>query len=250
MRVPRHEPIRVVVEKKGGGSGCGTAFGILLLIGLAIKYWYVALGIAVLVGVVGLMVNAQKRKQARRRPGPRDPWLNEVAVALSDLGLTERARNTGAQLGGAPLEGDIGVTEDKFSVFVNLLATDELARRAEIGLRAKPDIRTAMAEGRTAIKTVGRVVYVATGRGGVVDEFRFDEVVRAVDPIAMPPAYQAAAGAAPTPVVQPFEPSAAQIGATAPDALDHLRRLGELRAAGVLTDAEFEVKKAELLRRV
>jgi Short C-terminal domain len=33
-------------------------------------------------------------------------------------------------------------------------------------------------------------------------------------------------------------------------ALQALRELGELHAAGVLTDAEFAVKKAELLRRV
>jgi hypothetical protein len=33
-------------------------------------------------------------------------------------------------------------------------------------------------------------------------------------------------------------------------ALQALKELGELHAAGVLTDAEFEAKKAELLRRV
>ena len=34
------------------------------------------------------------------------------------------------------------------------------------------------------------------------------------------------------------------------DAYEQLRRLGELRAAGVLTDEEFEKKKAELLQRL
>jgi hypothetical protein len=33
-----------------------------------------------------------------------------------------------------------------------------------------------------------------------------------------------------------------------PDALEQLRRLGELRNAGVLTDAEFEAKKARAAR--
>jgi hypothetical protein len=33
-------------------------------------------------------------------------------------------------------------------------------------------------------------------------------------------------------------------------ALHALKELGELHAAGVVTDAEFETKKAELLRRV
>ena len=45
-------------------------------------------------------------------------------------------------------------------------------------------------------------------------------------------------------------PSVAQTGAGEPDALEQLRKLGELRASGVLTDAEFETKKAELLRRI
>jgi hypothetical protein len=35
-----------------------------------------------------------------------------------------------------------------------------------------------------------------------------------------------------------------------PDALEQLRKLGELRDAGVLTAAEFEAKKAELLGRI
>ena len=42
-------------------------------------------------------------------------------------------------------------------------------------------------------------------------------------------------------------PPAAGAAAT-PDKLDTLKKLGELRDAGVLTDAEFEAKKAEILR--
>ena len=38
--------------------------------------------------------------------------------------------------------------------------------------------------------------------------------------------------------------------APAPDTLDLLRKLGDLRDGGVLTDAEFAAKKAELLRRI
>jgi Short C-terminal domain len=34
------------------------------------------------------------------------------------------------------------------------------------------------------------------------------------------------------------------------DTIDQLKRLGELRSSGVLTDAEFETKKAELLKRI
>jgi Short C-terminal domain len=39
------------------------------------------------------------------------------------------------------------------------------------------------------------------------------------------------------------EPAAAP----APDPLEELKKLGELKAAGVLTDAEFEAQKAKIL---
>jgi hypothetical protein len=177
----------VVVEKKGGCfSGCGSTLAILLLVGLAVKYWYLALGLIALVVAGALMARTRQHDQSRPRPGPRDPWLNEVAVALADLELTEQARNTGTQLGGVPLEGDIGLEASGFSVFVNLFATNELARQAEIGLRANPKVRGAVSKGHSAVRTVGRVVYVANGRGGVVDDFRLDEVIHCGGPNQRP----------------------------------------------------------------
>ena len=59
----------------------------------------------------------------------------------------------------------------------------------------------------------------------------------------------AAANAAPV-APQPVAASAAAPAPVAPDTgamLDQLRQLGELRAAGVLTDAEFEAQKARIL---
>lgn len=44
---------------------------------------------------------------------------------------------------------------------------------------------------------------------------------------------------------QPVGPQAA-----GPDPVELIRRLGELRASGVLTDAEFNRKKAEILAKV
>jgi len=41
------------------------------------------------------------------------------------------------------------------------------------------------------------------------------------------------------------EPAAA--AAPEPDPLDQLKQLGELKASGVLTDAEFEAQKAKIL---
>ena len=182
---------------------------------------------------------ARQRELARHRPGPRDPWLNEVAVALSDLALREAARNTGAELGGAPMDGDIGLESERFVVYVNLFPDQRLARQAELGLRAKPEVRAAVLNGRTAITTEGRIVFVANGRGGVVDEFRLDEVVRVVGSIPVPAPLQAGPADLRPPTAAP-----------GPDALAQLQRLGELRNSGVLSDAEFEAKKAELLGRI
>ena len=93
------------------------------------------------------------------------------------------------------------------------------------------------------------MLYVANGRGGVVDEPRLDDVVHIVDAISPPPPLHIVPmRVPPTPEVTsgslPYDVSAT------PDALRQLRELGELRTAGVLTAAEFEAKKAELLRRI
>ena len=120
----------------------------MLLLGLTIEYWYVSLAIVAIVVVAAIAQSQHKKQRARQekaahRPGPRDPWLNEVAVALADLGLTEIARNTGAQLGGAPIDGDIGLEAERFLVYVTLFSDQRRARQAELGLRAKPEVRDA-----------------------------------------------------------------------------------------------------------
>ena len=43
------------------------------------------------------------------------------------------------------------------------------------------------------------------------------------------------------------QPAAAPAAAPAADPLEELKKLGELKAAGVLTDAEFEAQKAKIL---
>jgi hypothetical protein len=172
--------------------------------------------------------------QGRSRGGP---WLNEVAVVLADLGLREIARNTGAQLGGTPIAGDIGLEGERFVVYVTLFPGQRLARQAELGLRTNPEVRSAIAKGAAAVRTADRAVFVANGRGSVVDEFRLDEVVRLVGRVAVPPPLKPAA-AVPPPAGVSSPPD--------PDVLEQLRKLGNLRRTGVLTDAEFEAKKAEL----
>ena len=251
----QQQPIRVVVEKKP--SGCWGVLGLMLLIGLAIEYWYVSLGIVALLVVIGAAVRSNQKterkvaeEKARHRPGPRDPWLNEVAIVLADLGLKEVARNTGAQLGGVPIDGDIGLEADRLNVYVTLFSDQLRARQAELGLKAKPEVRDALSNGATAVKAVDRVVFVANGGGGVVDEFHLDEVVRVVGRLAVPPPL-AAATARPVGVGHAGPPGSAPVASSPdPDALEQLSKLGELRNAGVLTAAEFGAKKAELLGRI
>jgi hypothetical protein len=247
------QPIRVVVEHKKSSSGCGATLLVLIAIGLAIKYWYVSVAIVVVVVVLCVVANEQQkqkaREQASRRPGRRDPWLNELAVALADLGLTETARNTGHQLGGVSLEGDIALQSERFAVYVNLFCDGELARQAELGLRANPSTRESVTAGRCEIKRSGRVLYVANGQGHAVDEFRLDEVMRTVDKIALPPPLPAPVAQTHTAKKSPVA-TLASAPAPGPDALEQLRKLGELRDGNVLTQSEFEAKKAELLGRV
>ena len=57
------------------------------------------------------------------------------------------------------------------------------------------------------------------------------------------PAYQEP----PPPAYAPPPPPAPPPAADAPDMLEQLQKLGELRAAGVLTEAEFAAQKAKIL---
>ena len=245
----QEQTVRVVVERKR--SGCGTVLLVMILLGLAIEYWYISLALLAIVIAIAVLRAARERELARHRPGPRDAWLNQVAVALADLGLTETERNTGEQLGGVPIDGDIGLQAERLKVYVTLFSSQRRAREAELGLRAKPKIRDAVSQGATALRTSGRVLYVANGRGKVLDEFRFDEVVRVVGHLAVPPPLPAHAS-----IMQPRQPPAGHASPPAAQA-DHestevperLRQLAQLRDAGVLTDEEFAAKKAELLDR-
>jgi hypothetical protein len=54
----------------------------------------------------------------------------------------------------------------------------------------------------------------------------------------------------PQPAAAPAPAVAPQPAAPAPDPMDQLAKLGQLRDAGILTDAEFEAKKTELLGRL
>ncbi len=68
----QQQPIRVVVERKGGClSGCGTTLAVMLLLGLTIQYWYVALPIVAIVALAAIGNATTQRKKAAHQPGPR-----------------------------------------------------------------------------------------------------------------------------------------------------------------------------------
>ncbi len=94
-----------------------------------------------------------------------------------------------------------------------------------------------------------RVVQRCLRCGAIVDE-------AARDAVSSPRPEPQPSNLPPAPPERPTEPRhGAADGAEAGDppslaALSALRELGELHAAGVITDGEFAHKKAELLRRV
>jgi hypothetical protein len=248
-----------VAKQQNSGIGCFTVIALLVLLGLTIEYWYVSVPIIVVCFIGGLSYRAKQKQQkeelARHRPGPRDPWLNEIAVALAEFGFTEYARNTGSQVTGVPIEGDIRLDAERFSVIITLLTTAELAHQAEIGLRAKPQVRAAIADGKTIVSAEDRMLYVANGRGGYVDEQGLNEVQQLVCAIPVGLARQPVAPSAPAPRpdARPKPPPprpAPQAHQTSGDVLDQIKRMAELRDSGVLSAVEFEAKKAELLRRL
>ncbi len=75
----QQQPIRVVIERKGGClSGCGTALAVMLLLGLTIQYWYVALPIVVIVAFAAI----SNAKTQRRKTGA----VLRLALIVDPLG--------------------------------------------------------------------------------------------------------------------------------------------------------------------
>ncbi len=74
--------------------------------------------------------------------------------------------------------------------------------------------------------------------------------VRATEPAKAPPVVVPAAAVAPVPAVAPFAPPRTPEIDTAEEVADALKGLGELRDKGILTQAEFDAKKSELLGRL
>jgi hypothetical protein len=221
-------------------SGCAPLVGLLFAAFLAIKFWYVALGVMVVLGLVHLGARRKSAQKARHRPGRFDAWLNEVNVASSDLGLTEYSRNQVPTVAGVAACGDVTLRHRRFEVRIALFPDAQGAHEAEIALRTDEGTRDAVRRGRRMLVTRDRVVFDASGRSSAVDEFLLDEVVRVVDRLPVSGPRIAGVGAAAT---------AAHPGPRA-DTLRQIRELAALRDAGTITEAEFDQNKTSLLKRL
>ncbi len=226
------------------GGGCGVVIFALILLGLAIEYWYVTLLITVVVIAVICVSVARGRRAARHRSGPADPWCDEVTVALRDLGFEEWARNQFSSLRGVPVHGNVELRSRFLTLDAVLFADAQTAHRAEMALRADPQLRDALRHGGRAVIARGSVLYQASARKSVVDEALLDEAVRTVDllPVRLATAVPQPGALRPLSVSTPIPANGG--------ALVQLGELAALHAQGALSDEEFTDKKVELLKRI
>jgi hypothetical protein len=234
---------------------------------IAVHFWFLTLPLVCVGGGLAIRRHQRNKLLARRQPGPCDPWLNEVVVAVAELDFEERERNFTDVYFGIPLEGYVELRKQRLTVDVVLFANQVQARNAEMAMRAEPTIRNEIGREMAAIHNGGRVLIVARTKMGAVDEYDFGEIVRLVGEIPLPPplsatrsiTYRAAtagrgmADATGTRTGTAMLPPPARLPAPVArdqDAIDQLERLARLRASGVLTDEEFQAKKAELLQRI
>jgi hypothetical protein len=232
---------------------------------IAVHFWFLSLPLVCVGGGLAVRRHQRNKQLTRYQPGPRDPWLNEVVVAVADLDFSERERNYTDVYFGIPIEGYVELRKDRLTVDVVLFANQILARNAEMAMRAESTIRSELGREMAALHNGGRVLIVARTKMGSVDEYDFREIVRLVGEIPLPPpiavghgvTYRSpttvmAAGAGPrtTTARLPRPAPSSPPPARDQDAIDQLERLARLRASGALTDAEFQAKKTELLQRI
>jgi hypothetical protein len=232
---------------------------------IAVHFWFLSLPLACVGGGLAIRRRQRRKELARHQPGPSDPWLNEVVVAVSSLDFEERERNVTDHYFGVLTEGYVELRKQRVIVDVVLFANQIQARNAEMAMRTESTIRSELSREMAALHNGGRVLIVARTKMGAIDEYDFSEVVRLVGEIPLPPpmmvgrevAYRSAtsvmtAGPAPRTVTATLPRPAPRPAPAARnhDAIDQLERLARLRASGALTEAEFQSKKTELLQRI
>ena len=79
--------VYVTQTNRGCLSGCGTTIGVLLLIGLAVNYWYVALPLALAGGGFGIWYyRSQQVEPAQRGVSGAEQVVGVAAAAVPQCG--------------------------------------------------------------------------------------------------------------------------------------------------------------------
>lgn len=101
-------------------------------------------------------------------------------------------------------------------------------RRRGVGRPAQPSL----------VNTAARTAVVVGTASAVSNKSAANQAAKAQAAAPAPPAADVASAAAPAPDAP---------AALSDDVYEQLKKLGELREAGILTDAEFDAKKAQIL---
>jgi hypothetical protein len=101
-------------------------------------------------------------------------------------------------------------------------------RRRGVGRPAQPSL----------VNTAARTAVVVGTASAVSNKAAANQAAKAQSAAPAPPAADVAAAPA---------PASDAPAALSDDVYDQLKKLGELREAGILTDAEFDAKKAQIL---
>jgi hypothetical protein len=136
-------------------------------------------------------------------------------------------------------------------------ARASLRRLADTAAAGEPLLALAAGTAAVAAVTPSRVLVASEGEARAVAPGTIDprELIglEEVEPGHLAAVLELVTAAVPAPEPEPVGARADGNGPAAsppPDVVDLLRKLGDLRDAGVLTEDEFAAKKAELLRRI
>jgi hypothetical protein len=123
------------------------------------------------------------------KPGPQDPWLNQVADKARALGIHEIDRNyAGTQVEGIPILGSVALEGNGHVFELQVFATSALAAQAVEKNRSTPlpDVRTNLDSGAATIEQVGQLMLFATSLDGPCDIGEFNKVAELIDTMPAP----------------------------------------------------------------
>jgi hypothetical protein len=190
-------------------------------------------------------------KQQPAAPTPKsydmsyDPWLSAVGMALMALGYVGAKKSTGADFGGVQSDADvIASTYAGSVVHVALFSTTEVRERAGELLANDPRYQKGSRSGAMEARVRGRVVLIADGQGKPLPPGAAERALAAVSRLAIKPP-----GSTPNVTSSPRDTADAP-SSEAESHIEQIRKLGELKDAGILSEAEFEAKKTDLLGRI